>query len=842
MNRSLFRIAAHLQLALAIVLATGCTPTQPFFVNESPDLQHYLNAATSIEYPDVEVASLAETTDTLPPLTVGNHNYEFWDLSLEDCVAQALQNAKFFLTTGGTSEVRQNIAAQFVSGSPAQFGSIYDVALQQTTTQSIPLTTDGNGNRLLPRGVVRANQIGGVEDALAEFDAVASGFLDTSTIDRPQNVAPNNNINPQISVGQNTTQQATISKRTATGGSVSIRQQILYSRSNAPTFNPNDPITSIAGRLYPSDYTAILEGQVQHPLMRNRGTYINRIPVMLASMNEDISIANFEAQIRNLVRDVEVAYWDLYFAYRAVSAATIARDSAQATAEFTKLRLEFGTSTNQELMQSVGQFYNLQRRLTATLNGSNLPGEDRLGVYGRERALRELMGLSATDGRLIRPIDEPSLARVDFQWSDSIAQMLYLSPELRAQKYAVKQAELEMALAKNQILPDVNVSLLYRWVGLGDTLGPPDRRPGFPAPGSSALGGLTGGDYQEAAIRLEFAMSVGLRRELARIRNAQLTIKQRTAFLQESERLAVSQLSDAIGKTASHFSQLQSAANEWQSAEQEVDARLFEYRKGTGATPVNVVLQSQQRRAEAQVSYYRALVEYNKSINYVDYLKGTLLANSNIALREGPRNSKAYCDALERARERAAGHELQYGVTRPGVVRRGPVRDADSAVEIMALGDQSTGQGSNDPLGLNLDSRHQVVPVDDIPLHQMGTPSQMLSPQRSSPPMTPIPDPSVTAPASPLHNVSPNASPGLPSNELQAPRNSESILVPNGPGNPIAPINYQTEIDPPSAQIPSAQIPSAQQEPVAGSGAPVPVRRRPIPRSPLQVSTAPPAS
>ena len=51
MNRSLFRITAHIQLALAIVLATGCTPTQPFFLNESPDLEHYLDTATAVEYP-----------------------------------------------------------------------------------------------------------------------------------------------------------------------------------------------------------------------------------------------------------------------------------------------------------------------------------------------------------------------------------------------------------------------------------------------------------------------------------------------------------------------------------------------------------------------------------------------------------------------------------------------------------------------------------------------------------------------------------------------------------------------------------------------------------------------
>ena len=43
----------------------------------------------------------------------------------------------------------------------------------------------------------------------------------------------------------------------------------------------------------------------------------------------------------------------------------------------------------------------------------------------------------------------------------------------------------------------------------------------------------------------------------------------------------------------------------WQAAEQEVEARLAEF-KG-GRSPVNVVLQSQLRRADAQISYYRAL-------------------------------------------------------------------------------------------------------------------------------------------------------------------------------------------------------------------------------------------
>jgi len=781
MSRSLIKRTTYLQLLLTILLATGCAPAQPFFLHESPDLQYYLNTATQIEYPDVEVESLTETTEAQRPLSIGNHDYQFWNLTVEDCVSIALQNAKFFVTTSGNAEFRQNIAAQFTSATADQLGSIYDVAIQQATTQSIPLTVDGNGNRVLPRGVQRANQIGGVEDALSEFDAQASSFIDYSTTDRPRNTG-DSTVSETFFQSRDATQQSAISKRFATGSVATLRQQVVYSRNNLPLGGPGT-----ASRQLDSDWTALLEAQIQQPLMRNRGTLVNRIPVVLASLNEDISITDFEVQVRNLVRDIEVAYWNLYVAYRSVNAAIIGRNSAIATAKFSKLNYDNGTGTKQELAQAEEQYYGFRARLSSALAGSNMPGDDRFGVYGYERVMRELMGLAATDGRLIRPTQEPSLARLEFDWTESVVQMLYLSPELRKAKTLIKQRELEQVSAKNQILPEVNLSLLYRWVGVGDTLGPPGRRAAqFPSQGSSALGSLTGGNFQEGVVRLEITPpAIGARRELTRIRGTQLRLQQSRAYLQDAERLLVSQLSDAVAKAATHYQLVQTNAMRWQASEQEVEARLAEY-KG-GRSPVNVVLQSQQRRADAQISYYRALGEYNKSINYVDYLKGTMLANNNITLSEGPWNKKAYWDALERARERSAGKQSDYGVTRPGVVRRGPVLDAEEALEIIGSGTLLEEQ--LDTEGIDSDSLDRMqmdllpsgpIEIDDTPLRELGsTQNEMLAPKRqirgSQPQAIPMPKP---------NEKRPNPQP-----------QSESILTPIRASQPlqtIAPLNYET--------------------------------------------------
>lgn len=735
MKTSLFKTAAYCQLFAAVLMASGCSTTQPFFANESPQLQHYLNAATEISYPDVDTVSLAETTEAMPPLTLSNHAYsEYWDLDLEECVSIALQNAKYFMTTGGSAEVRQNVAAQFSSGVSDQFNSVYDIAVQQSTTQSIPLTVDSQGNRTLPRGVLRANQIGGVEDALAEFDAQSSSFVSWGNTDRPRNVGPNNPYNPQLYQADDFTQQSAISKRLATGGVATLRQQSIYSSNN---------IELGLGRMVRSDWTAVLEAQVQHPLMRNRGTMINRIPVVLARLNEDVAITEFEANVRNLVRDVEMAYWDLYVAYRNVATTMVGRNSAQATAHFAQLNLEAGTGTTQDVAQATEQYYQFRGQLESALAGSNLPGADRAGVYGAERLLREKMGLAPTDGRLIRPVTEPTLARVEFDWDEIVAQALYLHPELRRTKTRIKQNELELIAAKNQILPEVNLSLLYRWVGVGDEygLGSGSSSTRFPGAGSSALGELTGGDYQEAAIRLDIQpTSIGARREKARIRNAQLRLQKEHSFLEAQELAHISQLSDAIGKAVTHYQLIVTNAQRWQAAEQEVQARLAEY-KG-GRTPVNVVLQSQMRRAQAQIDYYRSLAEYNKSINFVHYLKGTLLHHNSIELSEGPWHDKAYWDALERARERSAGRKGQYGVTRPGVISRGAIADPATAA---AMGKGGPGVGSTQPPTAEMWETGGVshtpvdiydafgeplervpMPVADQPLSQLQSPGQIL--------------------------------------------------------------------------------------------------------------------
>jgi hypothetical protein len=86
-----------------------------------------------------------------------------------------------------------------------------------------------------------------------------------------------------------------------------------------------------------------------------------------------------------------------------------------------------------------------------------------------------------------------------------------------------------------------------------------------------------------------------------------------------------------------------------------------------------MLLDAQRRLADAEIAYYRALVDYNVAILQVHFRKNSLLEYNGIQLAEGPWPAKAYFDARKRARERDAALFINYGFTKPKVFSRGPM-------------------------------------------------------------------------------------------------------------------------------------------------------------------------
>jgi outer membrane protein TolC len=660
-------------LMIATLVFGGCTPQQPFFLNEDGDLSHLLTEATELSYPDVDSPGLPDAIESHEPMSLLNQaKAEPWDLTLEEAISTALANSKVIRTVGQVRQFRQ--VGQGVAAPPeslainSDFAStIYDPAIEETGQN-------------------------GVETALAQFDTQWNTDMFWEKNDRTRN----NDTAADTFFARQTRQdrmnlRSELTKRGANGTQWTFRNTTDYDANNSPL------------RGVFSEWVAAFETEMRHPLLRNSGTQVNRTPVVLARIRTDIALVDFEANVRNLLSEVEKSYWELYYFYYNLNAAITGRDSALLTWQRIQALFVQGAERGDapSRAQSQEQYYFFRGRVEEAYRD----------LLKAERQLRFLMGLSPTDGRLIRPIDEPSLARVQFDWQDAKFECLNRSSEIRRQKWRVKEQELGLIVAKNSLLPQLDAVALYRWVGIGDELWRADRGTvNFPEAGSQAFDELTEGNFQEWRLGLEMNMPLGFRAEMSQVRNRQLALARERAKLNELELELSHSLTDAIQNLDANYQIMQTALLQGLSARQQVDAlqALLEH----GTITLDLILDAQRRLAESEVAFYQSLIQYNMSIVEVHYRKGSLMEYCGVMLAEGPWPTKAYWDAEIRARRRDASYFLNYGYTRPAVISRGGVSgDAlEAAVDGNAVAPAEL-KGSPSPTDLEILPSTEPEPI-----------------------------------------------------------------------------------------------------------------------------------
>ena len=734
----------YLVLYLTLVsLTTGCRPLQPRYLHDHGDLSGLLEQQLQIDYPDVRAASLADATQSHAPLTVSNPKFDkFWDLSLEEIVQIALHNSKVIRNLGSVTPIG------FADGLVQRSGNstVYDPAITATAGSGLAAARPGPGLTISgdQANRITAASAGGSESALAAYDAQlsvlgASGGSAGGTLlgrtDRPVNTTGQFTGFPVVTEAHDGGLRMDLAKKTASGASFAASSSSVYSRSNRRG----------SFQAVPSSWMQFLEVKAEHHLLQGRGTQINRIPVVLARINEDISLTGFEIAVRNELLDVENTYWDLHYAYRSLEAAKQGRDAAQWAWQKIQARREGQVDPADAEAQARAQYFSFRVRVESA----------QINVFDVETRLRWLMGLAPTDGRLIRPTDRPATAKLEFDWNSTNLEALVQRAEVRQQKWQLKQRELELVAARNRLLPILDVGATYRWLGMGDELVNADRNGlNFPNPGSTAFDELTEGNFQEFDVYFSFGMPVGYRRELAGVRNAQLKVVRAEAVLEDMELNTTHLLSSALRTLDGNYVQANSNLNRLQAADEWTDVISTIWSQG-GATGrdtrvlINQLLNAINERAAAYDEYYRIVCAYNKSIANLHFTKGTLLEYNGVQLAEGPWPQKAYWDAMEQARKRNASRYLDYGWTRPDVVSRTTVSRQMS----------DSGESTDTPADPEKDSQQPATEQNETPATARNPRQAKVAPaafQTSglSPPAPPRPSPTATTTRAPSRSGS----------------------------------------------------------------------------------------
>lgn len=741
----------RLETVLAcLVFLTGCRQhaLERSYIGE-PGEGHYKGHAQAIEYANVASPTPEVVQVSLEPHTVREETeYELRPLALQEAVMLALQNAQI---------VRSN--AQFLSQgnqiltNPDRVSSVYDPAIQET-------------------GVLFGNR--GVEAALAAFDATYTSSL----LWGRNETIPNTQLR-RVATAETAAWQNSLSKSFATGASVQVQHNVDYLGTTVP------------GVLFPSSYTGELSAAYRQPLLAGRGVEFTRIAgpigqsfggitgvsqgVVIARINNDLTLVQFEGSLHDLVTDVENAYWDLYLAYRNFNTVSVARDAAQGTWELADKQAPAILLPADEA-QARDQLFAARALVLNT----------RSQLFTSETRLRRLLGLPVNDGTILQPSDEPVTAEVIPDWYSNLMESLTNRVELRAQKWNIRSLELQLVAAQSLTQPRLDAVASWQVNGFGDQLFPhTDPYPGTPPGYRSMYERMAAGTEQGWNAGVQLNVPIGFRQAHAQVRNYELRLAKARKVLSEQEKEIAQEMAATFQEVARAYHAAIENFNRYQAAVDNVE----QLRPASGATlNVDVILRAQERRAQAEVAYFTSLIDYNKSLTNLQYRKGMILTHNNVHLREASWNCEALEDAQRRYEQRAHSFDAPWKETLPPeFVSPGPVGSVHFQTEDAAAALNGWSSSSGEPQPIN-----ENPPASPPPTNLPYSPPGEDAPGKATvPPLAPPPDP-LMPPIEPMPPADPVA-PGQGPN-VQSP--GRGLIAPSPLAAPSNGIKYDPAVTP----------------------------------------------
>ncbi len=607
-SRNLARFCTWSFMAFAGV---GCNYGQPkidYFGEPHGDV--YKASATEIEHPIIESSPNEDLLASQKPHTIRDRERnQVRDLSLVETMHIALQNSDVIRSAGTFLSLNNPLLAN-----PDQtVQSVYNPAIQES-------------------GVLFGGR--GVEAALADFDVYYNSVL---------NFGGNQQFNNAFGFQDTNTGQFTntLSKNFATGAQINVFNNINYLRSNTP------------GSIFGSNYSGATGFTYRQPLLAGAGSQYTRTAgpiansfggisgvsqgVLVARINNDLAIADFEIASRNLLLDVENAYWDLYYAYRVFDTAIVLRNSSLDAWRLTKKRAGQVENVLPADEAQARNTYYASRSIAESAQSS---------IFTAETRLRRLLGLPVNDGTVIRPIDEPVTAEVVPDWDASLSEAMNKRVELRRQKWNIKSLELQLAAAESLTQPRLDAIGGYQVNAFGEGLFDSGSGPNggyFNSLGSSDQTGWQAG--------LQMNVPLGFRAANAQVRNFELRVARARKFLATAELEIGHELAVAFQEVDRAYQTMRSNYLRFIAAEEDVAGREPRFRLGEEL--IDILLRAYERRAQAEQTYYQSVTQYNQALATLQLRRGTLLEYNGVHLQEGPWVPEAYGDAQRQHRARS---------------------------------------------------------------------------------------------------------------------------------------------------------------------------------------------
>src|SRR5579872_4484983 len=203
--------------------------------------------------------------------------------------------------------------------------------------------------------------------AFAPFDPFASGLF-TSTSSKTPSTNALAGASTLVTLTQPT--QFTWSQTLPTGTNYGVSFSGLKTSTNSGFSNVNPSISSV------------LQVNFSQPLIRNRGRYVNRLPIMIARSRRRVTEYSLRDTVTQLVMNAESAYWDLVQARDNLRVQEKALELSNEALKRARRELELGAMSPLDIYQPE------QTQATAEITVAHA----RYSLAQAEDALRKQMG------------------------------------------------------------------------------------------------------------------------------------------------------------------------------------------------------------------------------------------------------------------------------------------------------------------------------------------------------------------------------------------------------------------------------------------------------------------
>ena len=405
---------------------------------------------------------------------------------------------------------------------------------------------------------------------------------------------------------------------------VGLQQTRTYNNTTINGFNPY--------------YAASLNASITQPLLRNFGMNESKRELKLAVVNEDSQTAQSLVDSSNTISQVEDAYWDLVSAWRNVAIQESALKEAIEQQKSNVRQAKRGRAAPIDAVESSTQVSTFQTQVFSALqNVSELQNKLKSLIVTDPGDPIWMANLVPTTSVL----QLPSVADLD-----AIITVARTSrPEVRQARDQRAKADIDRAYARNQALPQADVTAQYQSNGFAGIVQPVPRVlaglcPGglCPTPPPATQGAMAQAYHNlwsnvYPTFNVNLTVSFPLQNDYANGLKGQASEEERQAQIvteQVAQRIGF-ESRNALMSYQSALSQLSSARQARESAEQVLASEERKFANGESTT--FLVLQRQVQLNQAQGSELSAQNDLNKSIVELERVEGTILANSGVNLR-----------------------------------------------------------------------------------------------------------------------------------------------------------------------------------------------------------------